>query len=363
MSARTALVVGPTGAIGAPLVRALVAQGDWQEGDCNVMGVARSPAPPAANWQHLRADLLAPASLDSALRDVPAVTHLFYAARAPHGENGVENVDGNVAMLVNVVEAVERRSGTALRHVHLVEGTKYYGLHLGPYRTPAREDDPRHMPPNFYYDQEDALRRLRAGKDWTWSACRSNVVCDFAPDRARNLTSILGAYAAICAELGVPFDFPGTRAGFETLTEVTDADHLARTILWLASGQTPTDRAFNVTNGDAFRWCDIWPDLAKLFGVAPGVPRDIRLGSWMRDKEPVWERIVARHGLAPRRLDELALWDFADFVFRQDWDVLSDLTRLRQTGYAASIDTRAMFTDQIARYRQARLLPPARTGE
>ena len=36
-----------------------------------------------------------------------------------------------------------------------LEGGKAYGSDLGPYKTPAREDDPRLMSPNFYYDQED----------------------------------------------------------------------------------------------------------------------------------------------------------------------------------------------------------------
>ena len=35
-------------------------------------------------------------------------------------------------------------------------------MHLGPYPTPSREDDPRHLPPNFHYDQQDLLI-VRAG--------------------------------------------------------------------------------------------------------------------------------------------------------------------------------------------------------
>jgi hypothetical protein len=41
-----------------------------------------------------------------------------------------------------------------------VHGAKWYGMHIGPYRTPAREGDPRHMPPNFYYDQQDLVSRV-----------------------------------------------------------------------------------------------------------------------------------------------------------------------------------------------------------
>ena len=57
-------------------------------------------------------------------------------------------------MLVNSVEAVSETS-SELQHVQLIEGNKWYGSHLGPFRTPAREDDPPHMGPNFYVEQEN----------------------------------------------------------------------------------------------------------------------------------------------------------------------------------------------------------------
>lgn len=349
MADRTALVIGPTGAIGTALVQALHRAGRW-----GILGMSRTPPSTDQGFRHLAADLMDPASIGSALAEAPPVTHVFYAARAPHGEGGVENVEGNLAMLTNVVEAAQ---GPALQHVHLVEGTKWYGVHLGPHRTPAREDDPRHMPPNFYYDQEDYLSAAQRGQAWSWSSSRPNVVCDFAPERARNLTTVIGAWGAICREVGVPFDFPGTATGFDTLTEVTDATHLAEAVLWLATQPAGQNRAFNITNGDAFRWRYMWPRLADMLGVRRGEPRNIRLAEWMADKGPVWDRITARHGLEPRPLHSVALWEFGDFVFRQDWDLLSDLTRLRQTGFAGSVDTSRMFADHFAAYRKARILP------
>ena len=351
LTVAVALVVGPTGAIGARLVEALARRGGW-----TVYGLSRTAPAGAASFVHVAADLLDPASLRAALKRTEGVTHVFYAARAAHGESGVEDVPLNVGMLANVVEAAQAAS-PGLAHVHLVEGTKWYGLHLGPYRTPAEEDDPRHMPPNFYYDQQDALAAMQRGRSWSWSASRPNVICDFDPTRARNLTSVIGAYAAICRELDVPFDFPGTELGFGTLTELTDGAHCAEAILWLSGLTSGVNRAFNVTNGDAFRWRYMWPRLAQMLGVRCGEPRNLRLGAWMADKEDVWARIVARHGLDPRPLSQMALWAFGDFVFRQDWDVLSNLTRLRQTGFAASLDSAQMFEAQFDAYREARLLP------
>ena len=229
---------------------------------------------------------------------------MFYSARAKFGEGGVESVDDNVAMLRNVLDAAEA-SCPDLAHVHLVEGGKWYGQHLGAYPTPAKEDDERHIPPNFYYDQEDLLRSRQAGKRWSWSASRPNVICDFAPGRARNIISIVGAYAAICRELGVRLDFPGHPDQFRSLTEVTDAGLLARGLAFMATAPACRNQAFNITNGDVFRWQRLWPRIAEAFEMAPGVVRTITLADWMRDKDTVWQRIVEKHGLAaePSRRD------------------------------------------------------------
>ncbi len=62
-------------------------------------------------------------------------------------------------MLVNSVEAVSELS-SEVQHVQLIEGNKWYGSHLGPFRTPAREDDPPHMGPNFYVEQQYWLRNF-----------------------------------------------------------------------------------------------------------------------------------------------------------------------------------------------------------
>jgi hypothetical protein len=107
-------------------------------------------------------DLLNRSEVESRLSGIGEVTHVFYAALQP-AANFFDEVAPNLAMLVNTVETVERFSGR-LRKVVLLEGAKFYGAHLGPYKTPAKETDPRHMPPNFYYNQEDYLEERSKGK-------------------------------------------------------------------------------------------------------------------------------------------------------------------------------------------------------
>lgn len=351
MPDRVGLVIGPTGATGGPIAAALARRSGWR-----VYGMSRTAPPGQAPFAHVAADLTDPASCKRALASIEPVTHVFFAARAPFGEGGVEDVEGNVVMLAATLDALATRS-EALEHVHLLEGIKWYGMHLGPYPTPSREDDPRHLPPNFYYDQQDLLSARAAQARWNWSASRPSFICDFAPQRSRNLITVLGTYAAICRELKVPLDFPGTAAGYSVLSELSDATCLAEAIVFIATHDSGRNAAFNVTNGDSFRWSQVWPLLAQWSGIPCGVPRNMKLATWMADKGPVWDRIVARHGLAPRSLASLASWEFADFVFAREWDLLTDIGLLRRAGFNACVDTIAMIRDQLGKYREAGLLP------
>src|SRR4029077_19676222 len=89
--------------------------------------------------------------------------------------NTTERSVANVALLRNLMDTVEESPN--FRHVTIYQGGKAYGADLGPFKTPAREDDPRLMPPNFYYDQEDHLRQRQQGKGWTFSILRPEAVC------------------------------------------------------------------------------------------------------------------------------------------------------------------------------------------
>ncbi len=351
MPDKIALVIGPTGATGGPIAAALARRSGWR-----VYGMSRTMPSGKSSFTHIAADLTDPLSCRRALATIDPVTHAFFAARAPFREGGVEDVEANVAMLAATLDALETRAD-ALEHVHLLEGIKWYGMHLGPYLTPSREDDPRHLPPNFYYDQQDLLSARAARARWSWSASRPSYICDFAPQRSRNLITVLGTYAAICRELNAPLDFPGSAAAYSVLSELSDATCLAEAIIFIATHEAGKNAAFNVTNGDSFRWSQVWPLLAQWFGMPCGVPRHIKLARWMADKGPVWDSIVARHRLQPRSLESLASWDFADFVFEKEWDLLTDTGRLRRAGFNACIDSIAMLRDQLERYRDANLLP------
>lgn len=300
-------------------------------------------------------DLLDPAATRSTLAGLTDVTHVFYAAYQDRPSWG-ELVAPNLAMLVNVVDAIEPVA-SALQHVSLMQGYKVYGAHLGPFKTPARESDAGHMPPEFNVDQQDFLSARQQGKAWTWSALRPSVVCGFATGIPMNLTMAIAIYAAISKELGLPLRFPGKPGAYDTLLEMTDAGLLAKATVWAATTATAANQAFNITNGDLFRWNELWPKLAASFELEVAPPLPMSLTDVMADKEPLWESMVARHGLQPHSYDEVSSWPFADGVFGWNYDFFADSSKARRLGFHEYIDTEAMFLELFDDMRRHKIIP------
>lgn len=354
---RTALVVGAHGVIGKTLLEHLASLSDW-----DVIGVSRRGGPDVTSTdtgtlRHVAVDLLDAGATAAVLGALTEVTHVFYAAFQDR-PTWSELVAPNVAMLVNTVEAVTV-AAPGLEHVSLMQGFKVYGAHLGPFQTPAREDDPGHLPPEFNLDQQRYLQERSAQQPWSWSAVRPSVVMGTALGNPMNLLAVITVHAALSKALGVPLRFPGRPGAYDTLLELTDAGLLARATVWAATDPACAGQAFNITNGDLFRWNTMWPVLADLLEVPVGAPLAMSLADVMADKAPVWDRLVAEHDLAPTPFADVSSWAFGDAVFSWDYDFLSDSSKARRYGFSDHVDTRAMFAQLIADLRQQRIIPPA----
>ncbi|MGH8676879.1 MAG: SDR family oxidoreductase, partial [Burkholderiales bacterium] len=253
-----ALIAGATGVVGRYLLKHLVRTRAWE-----IIAVSRRKPDIPGNYEHVAVDLLNGADCHAGLARLRDVTHVFFAAYVDR-PTPQALVSANLAALRNLLEVVEETS-PALQHVHLVEGTKWYGSHLGPFKSPAKESDPRIAQTLFYYDQQDYLESRQKGKRWSWSAIRPHTVCGFAVGNPMNLTTVIAVYAAICKELGLPFSHSGEPENYRILYQATDSDLLARAIEWMATSPNCVNQAFNVTNGDLFRWQDLWPKIAGVF--------------------------------------------------------------------------------------------------
>jgi nucleoside-diphosphate-sugar epimerase len=350
---KTAVVVGALGVIGRYIVEKLASLPDWQ-----VIGLSRRKGEDGPRVRYISVDLLDRSAVEAQLSGLDRVTHVFYAAfQASSG--AAANYATNMAnrdMLVAAVSAIDKAS-RALERVVLVTGTKYYGSHLGPFKTPAREDDARHMPPDYYFDQIDWLVEYQRDKRWNWTELRPQTLCGFAPGSAMSIVPVIAVYAAISKELALPLRFPGKPGAYRSIYQVTESTQLANAALWAANEPRCANQAFNITNGDYFRWCNLWPQIAAVFEMPLAEPQTISLVQHMGDKAPLWERMVAKHNLRRYRYDEIVAWPFGDYVFGCDWDVMSNVTKSRQFGFHDVVDSEEMFVRLLRKFRSERIVP------
>lgn len=353
---RIALVVGATGIGGRHVAQELLANG-WA-----VHGLARRPANDIAGLQPVAADLLDPASLAAALAGI-APTHVFITTWM-RMDSESENVRVNAAMVRNLLDALA--PAKSVRHVALVTGLKHY---LGPFEayaksgtlpdTPLRESQPRLPLENFYYAQEDEVYRAAERDRFTWTIHRPHTIIGLAVGNAMNLGTTLAVYATICKETGRPFQFPGSEAQWKGLSDVTDARMLAKQLAWAADTDAARNEAFNIVNGDVFRWSWLWGRIADWFGVqAAGYSGAIQpLEAAMAGDADLWRQIAGRHGLVEPRLDRLASAWHTDLDLGRPLEVMTDMANSRKLGFCAYKATNESFFDLFAALRAARLIP------
>jgi len=301
---QTALIVGVSGMAGRNLADLLIAERNW-----TIYGMARHPGQ-RDGVIAVAVDLQDAVAVRSALENVKP-THIFLTTwlRQP---TEAENIRVNAGMVRNVLDAVSQAKST--QHVALVTGLKHY---LGPFEnygkghlpaTPFREEQPRLNVENFYYAQEDELFAAAKRDGYGWSVHRPHTLIGYAVGNAMNMGSTLAVYASICKELGKPMLFPGSSVQWNSLTDVTDARMLAKQLLWAAITPSARNQAFNVVNGDIFRWNWMWKRIAAWFGVeaaelqGEGAP----LVKQLADAAPIWKGIAEKYGLKEADINVLA---------------------------------------------------------
>ncbi len=353
---RTALVVGASGITGSALVERLRRDG-WQ-----VLALSRS-AVDQHGVRGIAADLRDPESLAEALAD-ERPSHVFFTAWQRQATEA-ENIAVNGAMVRDLLAALAH---APLQHVALVTGLKHY---LGPFEsyaagempdTPFREESERLDTPNFYYAQEDELFAAAARQGFTWSVHRSHTVIGHAVGNAMNMGLTIAVQAALTRHLDLPFAFPGSAAQWNGLTDMTDAGVLADQMVWAATEPAGRDEAFNIVNGDVFRWRWMWPRLAALLGV----PEDRVVGFEERPRpleqqmaglEAHWPEIVDQYGLVEADLSRLASWWHTDADLGREMEVVTDMGKSRAAGFLAFRRTDEAFAELFERYRADRLIP------
>ena len=351
-----ALIAGVSGIVGNNLAAHLVERG-WE-----VHGLARNPRVGIEGVKPIAADLLDPGSLRDALAGVNP-SHVFITTWLRQATEA-ENCAVNGAMVRNLFRALGR--GNDLQHAALVTGLKHY---LGPFEayahskpvTPFREEMPRLPFANFYYAQEDELFEAADRLGFGWSVHRPHTIIGYAMGNAMNMGVTLAIYATICRETGRPFVFPGSPQQWEGLTDVTDARILARHLEWASTAEAGQNQAFNIVNGDVFRWNWLWPQLAADFGIeAAAYPgQTTPLEPQLADAGPDWANIAKRYDLVQPDIKLLASAWHTDLDLGREMEVVTDMTKSRLGGFTDYQPTLGSFLDLFARLRRDRIIPAA----
>jgi nucleoside-diphosphate-sugar epimerase len=351
---KNALIVGATGIIGGA-VAAVLTQDGWR-----VSGLARKPFN-RSGVRPLAADLLDLSSLKVALAGTKP-SHVFISSWLRQ-KTEQENIRVNAAMVRNLLEALQPAG--SVRHVALVTGLKHY---LGPFEaygkgtlppTPFREDQGRLNIENFYYAQEDELFAAAARDGFNWTVHRPHTIIGKAIGNAMNMGTTLAVYATICRETGRAFRFPGVAAQWNSLTDMTDARLLAAHMLWAATTPAASNEAFNVVNGDVFRWSWMWERIADWFEInaAPfdGVVRTLE--KQMAQDAAVWREIAARAGLAESNIDRLISPWHTDADLGRPIEIVTDMSKSRRLGFSLYQPTDDAFFVLFEQLRHDRLIP------
>jgi nucleoside-diphosphate-sugar epimerase len=364
---RKVFIAGVSGLVGQAAMQHFSSLPDW-----DVVGVSRRPPPHHDPSRWLGLDLSDGASCEAALSRLTDVTHVVYAA--VHEVPGLSPgwldekvIQRNASMLRHVMQPL--LANADVRHVSLLQGTKAYGIHhpsvaRAALRNPLRERHSRVDHPNFYFLQEDYLRAKQAGRDWGLTVFRPTVVYGDAIGTNMNLIPVIGAWAALLRDEGRPLDFPGHQISSQ-LKEAVDADLVAHALAWAAEAGSEAAGVYNLTNGDTFRWQEVWPAIAETFGMEVGTHRPTRLLEELPARQTQWAALVDRDGLrAPSNVVDFVGHNslvYADQLLSghdpADGPLLNSTIAVRQAGFGECMDTEVMFRKWFQRLQELRLLP------
>ena len=246
----------------------------------------------------------------------------------------------------------------------LLQGAKAYGAHYHDVEVPCREDRPRDDHPNFYWLHEDHVRLRAREAGFAFTIFRPQVLLGAAPGAAMNPVVSIGAYAALCRELGRPFAFPGSP---NSLWEVVDTGLLAEAFAWAATSPSAANQTFNLTNGDVLVPAHAWSHIAERLGLATGGEPPASLATFFAEEavQAAWTRLAQRHGLRLAMLPELLgeSHHYVDLLLgariaAKSVPVLLSTIKIRQAGFATCRDSAASLLHWLGRMAELKLLPP-----
>ena len=103
---------------------------------------------------------------------------------------------------------------------------------------------------------------------------------------------------------------------------------------WASTTVSAGNQAFNIVNGDIFRWSWLWPEIASWFGVEPiGFDGTIHpLEKELAGDGPVWKEITNKYNLKEPLLNRLASAWHTDLDLGRPIEVMTDMSKIKRRG-------------------------------
>jgi len=130
---------------------------------------------------------------------------------------------------------------------------------------------------------------------------------------------------------------------------VTDATLLSEHLLWEATAIQAGDNAFNVVNGDVFRWDNMWKKIADYFGVSVGEypghaqPLSDRLST--PEIADLWTTITKKHDLKSYKLSEIAPWWHVEADLGRTLECINSMNKSWDMGWKGHRNSTKSFVD------------------
>ena len=358
LSNNSILVIGGTGVIGSAFINYIK-----KNKDVTCISISRKTEIETTKTSYFTIDLQSfnkNINLDiSYINKLSKVTHVVYSAYSDADTiTNIRTINNN--LFKNTLSLINRYCPST-EHITLLQGMKAYGSHLGYHKTPSQESDQRTKEKNFYYDQEDYLKKNSKKVKYNWTILRPHAVIGPKIGTPMNLLMFIAIYANICKFQNLPLIFPGPLVASKYIYQATDSNILAKAIEWAGTSKNTVNQIYNITNGDYFRWEHMWPKIAQYFEMDYSFKNNFRISdgieNYFDDVDNIWKRISKKEHLIISDLNQLISFKFANYVFNIDWDVMADTTKAREAGFNEFINSEKMFVKKFNELKLLNIIP------
>jgi hypothetical protein len=129
--------------------------------------------------------------------------------------------------------------------------------------------------------------------------------------------------------------------------------------VWASTHDLAKNDAYNIVNGDIFRWNWMWPRIAKWFDVAwDGFTGEVTpLETAMADDASVWKLMAKKHALVEPDIARVASPWHTDLDLSRPIEVMTDMAASRKKGFTVYQNTEEAFQNLFAELRAQKVIP------